>query len=69
MIRSVMLDWEAGRPEEPRATVGIQLVRVLRQIQQGRTRLAAILDEVETLKESSLYQLLQKIGAVAWGQR
>ncbi len=61
MIRAVLLDWEAERPADKQETLGLQLVRTLRQIKQIRARLARIQRELMAMRDSSLYQLMKKI--------
>ncbi len=69
MIRTVLLDWEAERPAQKQETLGLQLVRTLRQIQQVRTRLDRIQRELEAMRDSSLYHLMQKIRSAADPER
>ncbi len=56
-IRSVLIEWEAEGPFQETYELGEQLVRVVSQISQVRKRMNVILNELEDLTLTEMYQL------------
>lgn len=62
-IHAVFLEWEAGRHLEKSETLGIRLVKTVRQIAQVKKRLLRIEEEMAEIKNSGMYRLLGKVAA------
>ncbi|GJL77231.1 MAG: hypothetical protein NPINA01_02200 [Nitrospinaceae bacterium] len=60
-IHAVLQDWEAGDQPEKKETLGVRLVRTVRQISQIKKRLQKIDEEMAEIKNSGMYQLMNKI--------
>ncbi len=60
-IRSIQVAWEAQDSTDPQIPLPTRLVRTVRQIAQVRKRLDSIDRELDRVKQSGLFRLLQKV--------
>jgi hypothetical protein len=59
-LRSILADWESSPDTVEGEGVGVELIRVIRNIAQIQKRLANINTEIQQLNTSDLYQLRAK---------
>lgn len=62
-IRAVLQEWEAGYHPEKNATLGTQLVKIVRQVAQIKKRLSRIEEELVEIKNSGMHQLMHKMAS------
>ena len=62
-IHAVLLDWEAGHHPEKKETLGMRLVRTVRQVAQIKKRLQRIDEEIAEIINSGMYQLMKKMAS------
>ena len=62
-IHAVLLEWEAGHHSEKSETLGIRLVKTVRQVAQVKKRLQRIAEEIAEITNSGMYQLMEKMAS------
>jgi len=60
-INAVLLEWEAGHHPEKNETLGVKLVKIVRQVAQVKKRLSRIEEELVEIKNSGMHQLMNKM--------
>ena len=60
-LHAILQEWESSPEAVKGDGLGVELVRVIRKVEQVEERLRVIADEIAQLKASDLYQLKVKI--------